>query len=97
MAEPAWQDRPLDSVYRADGAFSTSHAKRNDSEKAWEGLTDATGFFTAGIYGAGPASLALGSYTLEYELLGVSCFIWPDGQTDMDLKITWIEEVYVPH
>ncbi|MFE4828193.1 hypothetical protein [Streptomyces sp. NPDC056672] len=24
-------------------------------------------------------------------------FIWPDGQTDMDVKITWIEEVYVPY
>ncbi|MFD7286092.1 RHS repeat domain-containing protein [Streptomyces sp. NPDC059863] len=143
-----------DGVYKDEGKFNKSHAKRKDFEKAWEGLTDATGFFTAGIYGASPASLALGSYTLDYELLGVSCQpaqtdsewdrgalvgqvkvevsnrmtvasatrsltddgykngssnpvmkagsdavkrIFPDGQRDIDVKISWIEEVYVPY
>ncbi|MFE9887617.1 RHS repeat-associated core domain-containing protein [Streptomyces scopuliridis] len=144
-----------DGVYRTGREeFNKSHAERKDFEKAWEGLTDATGFFTAGIYGASPASLALGSYNLDYELLGVSCRpaqtdsewdkgaligqvqvevsnrmtvasatrslsddgykngssnpamkagsdavkqIWPDGQRDIDVKISWIEEVYVPY
>ncbi|WP_255951301.1 RHS repeat-associated core domain-containing protein [Streptomyces odontomachi] len=63
-----------------DGVYSTTkhsfdkdHSKRTDLEKAWEGLTDVTGFFTSGIYGASPASLALGSYNLDYQLLGVTC------------------------
>jgi RHS repeat-associated protein len=143
-----------DGVYQAEGSFNKSHAKRNDFEKAWEGLTDVTGFFTGGIYGGSPASLALGSYNLDYELLGVSCRppqtdsewdhgalvgqvkvevsnrmtvasatrslsddgykngssnpvmkagsdavkrIFPDGQRDINVKITWIEEVYVPY
>ncbi|MEV7680338.1 RHS repeat-associated core domain-containing protein [Streptomyces sp. NPDC088341] len=144
-----------DGVYRTKRkSFDKSHDTRNDFEKAWEGLTDVTGFFTAGIYGASPASIALGSYNLDYELLGVSCvlpqtdsewdhggligqvqvevsngmtvtsatrslssdgykngssnpvmkqisdatkFAFPHGQTDMDVKITWIEEVYVPY
>ncbi|MFI5877654.1 hypothetical protein ACIBAH_35610 [Streptomyces sp. NPDC051445] len=62
-----------DGVYTAKGSFDKSHADRTDSEKIWEGLTDLTGFLTEGIYGASPASMALGSYNLDYELLGVAC------------------------
>jgi hypothetical protein len=54
-------------------SFDKSHAKRTDGEKIWEGLTDLTGFLTEGIYGASPASMALGSYNLDYQLLGVAC------------------------
>lgn len=144
-----------DGVYHTNKeTFNKSHATRSDFEKKWEGLTDATGFFTSGIYGASPASLALGSYNLDYELLGVSCLppqtdsewdngalvgqvqvevsnkmtvasatrnlsddgykngssnpvmkagsdalkrVFPDGQRDINVKITWIEEVYVPY
>ncbi|WP_260848864.1 RHS repeat-associated core domain-containing protein [Streptomyces sp. SLBN-118] len=143
-----------DGVYTAKGSFDKSHADRSDSEKIWEGLTDFTGFLTEGIYGASPASMALGSYNLDYELLGVACEpprtdsewdhgalvgqakvsisntmtvasatrslsddgykngssnpvmkagsevakqIWPDGQTDITVKINWIEEIYVPY
>ncbi|MFF0201483.1 RHS repeat-associated core domain-containing protein [Streptomyces sp. NPDC005017] len=143
-----------DGVYKDDGSFHKKHKDRSDWAKKWEGLTDLTGFFTSGIYGASPASFALGSYNLDYELLGVSCqppqtdsefdhgalvgqvrvtvsnnmnresagrdlsdegykkgksnpimkagldaakLIWPDGQTDMQVNITFIEEIYVPY
>ncbi|MFI1509440.1 RHS repeat-associated core domain-containing protein [Streptomyces sp. NPDC020597] len=143
-----------DGVYTAKGSFDKSHDKRTDGEKIWEGITDFTGFLTEGIYGASPASMALGSYNLDYELLGVACepprtdsewdhgalvgqvkvsisntmsvasatrslsddgykkgssnpvmkagsdvakHIWPDGQTDITVKINWIEEIYVPY
>lgn len=62
-----------DGTYTARGSFNKSHAERSDVEKAWEGFTDLTGFLTEGIYGGSPASMALGSYNLDYELLGVSC------------------------
>ncbi|MFI5824908.1 RHS repeat-associated core domain-containing protein [Streptomyces rishiriensis] len=143
-----------DGVYTAKGSFDKSHADRTNGEKIWEGLTDLTGFLTEGIYGGSPASMALGSYNLDYELLGVACEpprtesewdhgalvgqakvsisntmtvasatrslsddgykngssnpvmkagsdvakrIWPDGQTDITVKINWIEEIYVPN
>ncbi|MFJ1652578.1 RHS repeat domain-containing protein [Streptomyces sp. NPDC088337] len=143
-----------DGVYAKKGTFHKSHSERSNGEMLWEGLTDLTGFFTSGIYGASPASLALGSYNLDYELLGVSCRppqtdsewdhgalvgqvqiavsnrmtvasatrslsndgykngstnpimkagsdavkkIFPEGQRDINVKITWIEEVYVPY
>ncbi|MFG2219972.1 MULTISPECIES: RHS repeat domain-containing protein [unclassified Streptomyces] len=41
--------------------------------KTTEVFTDFTGIFTEGIYGGSPASMALGSYNLDYQLLGVSC------------------------
>ncbi len=62
-----------DGTYTARGSFNKSHAERSDVEKAWEGFTDLTGFLTEGIYGGSPASMALSSYNLDYELLGVSC------------------------
>jgi RHS repeat-associated protein len=63
-----------DGVYHTGKeSFDKSHAKRTDGEKIWEGLTDLTGFLTEGIYGASPASMALGSYNLDYQLLGVAC------------------------
>ncbi|WP_442819088.1 RHS repeat domain-containing protein [Streptomyces sp. NBC_01235] len=143
-----------DGIYTKKGSFSKSNGLRSRGERYWEGINDLTGFFTGGIYGASPASLALGSYTLDYELLGVSCrpavtdsewdhgalvgqvqvavsnlmnitsatrsfsdagykdgasnpimkagsdalkHVWPDGQTDIRVKINWIEEVYVPY
>lgn len=63
-----------DGVYHTGKeSFDKSHAKRSDGEKIWEGLTDVTGFLTEGIYGGSPASMALGSYNLDYQLLGVAC------------------------
>lgn len=62
-----------DGTYTAKGSFNKSNAERSDTAKKWEGLTDFTGFLTEGIYGGSPASMALGSYNLDYELLGVSC------------------------
>ncbi|MFJ2264609.1 hypothetical protein ACIOKD_41185 [Streptomyces sp. NPDC087844] len=61
-----------DGVYTAKGSFDKSHADRTDGEKIWEGLIDATGFLTEGIFGASPASLALGSYNLD-----LNCSGWP--------------------
>ncbi|MFF4093256.1 RHS repeat-associated core domain-containing protein [Streptomyces sp. NPDC001834] len=143
-----------EGVYAKKGSFNKSNGKLSGGEKVWEGITDATGFLTEGIYGDSPASLALGSYNLDYELLGVSCRpsqtdsewdrgalvgqvsvtvsnlmnvasatrdfsdagykegksnrvmkagsdavkrVWPDGQKDINVKLTWIEEVYVPN
>ncbi|MFB6871771.1 hypothetical protein [Streptomyces sp. NPDC056323] len=63
-----------DGVYHTGKeSFDKSHADRSKSEKIWEVFTDFTGFFTEGIYGGSPASMALGSYNLDYQLLGVSC------------------------
>ncbi|MEV0696217.1 hypothetical protein AB0I73_41065, partial [Streptomyces sp. NPDC050388] len=62
-----------DGVYQAAGDYDKKNSERSEGEMFWEKLTDATGFFTAGIYGASPASLALGSYNLDYKLLGVAC------------------------
>ncbi|MGY3062538.1 RHS repeat-associated protein [Streptomyces sp. TE3672] len=63
-----------DGVYHTGKeSFDKSHADRSKSEKMWEVFTDFTGFFTEGIYGGSPASMALGSYNLDYQLLGVSC------------------------
>ncbi|WP_328734254.1 hypothetical protein [Streptomyces bobili] len=70
-----------DGVYTDEGSFNKSHGERTDVEKAWEGITDVTGFLTEGIYGASPASFALGSYNLNYELLGVACL---PPQTDSE-------------
>ncbi|MFD5114246.1 RHS repeat domain-containing protein [Streptomyces sp. NPDC058391] len=135
-------------------SFDKSNGKRTNGERLWEMLTDASGLVTGGIYGGSPASFALGSYNLDYELLGVSCLpadsiyefadgaqvgqvrvsvsdtmrivsairmptddgyktgksipvakqgldavkrIWPEGQKDIPVKISWIEEVYVPY
>ncbi|WP_405566586.1 hypothetical protein OG317_00080 [Streptomyces sp. NBC_01167] len=141
-------------VYTSKGSFNKSHGDRSDGEKVWEGITDITGMLSGGIYGGSPASMALGSYTLDYELLGVSCRppatdsewdrgglvgqvrvsisnkmtvtsatrslsgdgyknnssnpvmtagsnaakqIWPNGQTDITVRINVTEEIYVPY
>ncbi|MFJ4710860.1 RHS repeat-associated core domain-containing protein [Streptomyces sp. NPDC088785] len=67
------QNMIKDGQYTGHGKFDKSHADRSGVAKAWEALTDATGFVTEGIYGGSPASFALGSYNLDWELLGVSC------------------------
>ncbi|MFF5184316.1 RHS repeat domain-containing protein [Streptomyces sp. NPDC000345] len=74
------------------GHYHKKHSRRNDWEKAWEGLTDVTGYLTAGIYGGRPSSLALGSYDLDYEILGLSCYRstseWDNGGIKASVEVT---------
>ncbi|MGQ4333777.1 hypothetical protein ACN6K4_005647 [Streptomyces hayashii] len=79
-------------MYTAKGSFDKSHADRTNGAKIWEGLTDLTVFLPEGVYGGSGSSnpvMKAGS--------DVAQRIGPDGQTDITVKINWIEEIYVPN